>query len=483
MKSPTEASNTSEVTTPIRASALTFQPQTSEVAMVMNKNTNLPVVSSVLRENPAEGSAIASSIDGSSSADAMARLSYDTGYGDFCFGRLVDRFHCSPLTGTQHDDSYWREGSNAIPVPELDFSEKSSPFPFFKLPRDIRDKIYLLLLRPLYTFNRKTKSRYIAMILSDGSHAYDDLGTYWGNFDEYLESQKAYDTLFARSDDFDGSDTEDEAMNDTQSEKLLSAEEYKVQKQQFYKEKERNIHYLKAHPNRGSPYKLIIIAFRNITKLWENNHDYLLIEWIRQASNVSTRFRAELGQLIWSNVEIRTNDNLGDMWHLPQFLDERPAASKAIRSVNIGLKMVYSDSSNWESEKFRTWCTEISQALEVEKLRFSITIDEENIHSLSRLHGQYSGLASSRSLRVTKKFEVKLCIRLSLSSMNMDDDAADDEYRENLEREHEPLITELMLPDTLRRLPTEVEEYLDSRPTEQPATTAEAPVSNQCISM
>jgi hypothetical protein len=105
--------------------------------------------------------------------------------------------------------------------------------------------------------------------------------------------------MFERSDDVDDSETENE---ESQSEKTLSPEEYEIQKSQFYKEKERKIHNLKPHPGRGSSYKLDIIAHRNNSKLWENNHDYLFIEWARQASNVSKQFRAELGNFIYSNV-------------------------------------------------------------------------------------------------------------------------------------------------------------------------------------
>jgi len=101
--------------------------------------------------------------------------------------------------------------------------------------------------------------------------------------------------MFERSDDVDGSETENE---ESRSEKTLSPEEYEIQKSQFYKEKERKIHSLKHHPGRGNSYKLDIIAHRNNSKLWENNHDYLFIEWVRQASNVSRQFRAELGKLI-----------------------------------------------------------------------------------------------------------------------------------------------------------------------------------------
>jgi len=55
------------------------------------------------------------------SLDVATRIPYENGYRDLCFGRLIDRLKGSRNNG---DDSYWREGSNGLPVPELDASHK-----------------------------------------------------------------------------------------------------------------------------------------------------------------------------------------------------------------------------------------------------------------------------------------------------------------------------------------------------------------------
>jgi hypothetical protein len=70
-----------------------------------------PVLISTIEEIPPD--------EQTQSLGAVAGLSYNMGYGDFCFGRFINRFDSSVSTGTKHDNNYWREGSNGIPVPEL----------------------------------------------------------------------------------------------------------------------------------------------------------------------------------------------------------------------------------------------------------------------------------------------------------------------------------------------------------------------------
>jgi hypothetical protein len=53
-----------------------------------------------------------------------SRLSYNTGQGDFCFGRLVDRPKKS-WTGLFYPQEYLGRGSNGIPVVTLDTFERS----------------------------------------------------------------------------------------------------------------------------------------------------------------------------------------------------------------------------------------------------------------------------------------------------------------------------------------------------------------------
>jgi len=135
----------------------------------------------------------------------------------------------------------------------------------------------------------------------------------------------------------------------------------------------------------------------------------------------------------------------------------------------MGLDMMDLTHLDWDSAEFGAWCSEISQTLEVENLNFVITIQAENLHSLAKFRGNFSGLAAARSLRVTNTLDVNLTI------IGLDD--SDSDSREKrckfLEKKYEPKIIEYMLPDTLRKAPTEEEHYLKSRPVEQTAAPPE----------
>lgn len=87
------------------------------------------------------------------------RIFYNSGYGDFCFGRLIQSKR--PLS-----QGWNAPGSHGAAVPELDNFVRYLPFvgcsgsviifaregtfPFFDLPLEIRHRIFRLLLGPFY---------------------------------------------------------------------------------------------------------------------------------------------------------------------------------------------------------------------------------------------------------------------------------------------------------------------------------------------
>jgi hypothetical protein len=73
------------------------------------------------------------------------------------------------------------------------------------------------------------------------------------------------------------------------------------------------------HPGRNSCYDLTVMAHReNVTEWFSDKTDYLFIEWVRQASNVSPLFRKELGDVFWTNIHLRTSSPDSDStWQLP----------------------------------------------------------------------------------------------------------------------------------------------------------------------
>jgi hypothetical protein len=226
------------------------------------------------------------------------------------------------------------------------------------------------------------------------------------------------------------------------------------------------------HPSRRSTYNLTIVVYKNNDKLYEDNHDYFFIEWLRQAATVSTHFRAELGRLIWSNVHIHTNGHPEDMWLLPQMIYERPAACQGINSLCLDLDMQCSDSETWESDEFGEWCASISKGLAVEELEIFIIIEGKQFLDLAKCHGRYSGIAASKCLRAKKTFRVEFSI---LPDSSFPSNRDEEKYAEELESEYGPRVTRMMLPDTLRKTQTEMAKYLESRPTDSSPTSVEEP--------
>ncbi|KAE8440472.1 hypothetical protein EG329_007576 [Mollisiaceae sp. DMI_Dod_QoI] len=76
------------------------------------------------------------------------RIPYNTGHGDFYFGKVFERgWKECPVKNDDGSDN-WEKGSYAAPVEEFGGFIRAGPFPFLKLPIEIRHRILRLLLKP-----------------------------------------------------------------------------------------------------------------------------------------------------------------------------------------------------------------------------------------------------------------------------------------------------------------------------------------------
>ena len=130
--------------------------------------------------------------------------------------------------------------------------------------------------------------------------------------------------------------------------------------------------------------------------------------------------------------------------------------------------------------------------LEVETLYLCIIDHEENVRDMSESRGRWAGLAASNCLRVKKSFELSLGVFESEIEIPAGISGEEEEryilqYVEKVERECQPLIREIMLPDALRKISTtEAEDYLASRPIEPPSApeeVVEAKTEESCVVM
>jgi len=202
----------------------------------------------------------------------------------------------------------------------------------------------------------------------------------------------------------------------------------------------------------------------------KTTRDWLYIEWLRQASNVSTLFRLELANVLWSATWFIIHGEASEHCLFPQFLQERPAVRRGIKDVNLSLYLTTESGENLlvtEHHNFAWWCDAVSKLCQPEALRILIIVYAKDIEMASKAEGQFSTLAASKKLQVTKTFAVDIDVLFGndedYQSFNSLEEELDAERK--LRAEFEPLFTELMYPDCLRKskLLTEKEKYLESR--------------------
>jgi hypothetical protein len=206
------------------------------------------------------------------------------------------------------------------------------------------------------------------------------------------------------------------------------------------------------YPGRKS---LCLLALEPVRAVSRNGPrtDWVFLEWIRRASQVSTSFRHELGQVIWANAEIcakRCEDNC----HLDTmgcFLRERPWVLGGIKSLVISLKISKGQYINKQGV-FDRWCDYIAKSLDLEEVWFNkICVGERDLTDFANgKESGLNGLTATSKLRVSQDFYVTLEVG--------DDPDTDVE-------EYEAIVLEHMMPTSLRSRTPETKEqrYLQAR--------------------
>ena len=144
------------------------------------------------------------------------------------------------------------------------------------------------------------------------------------------------------------------------------------------------------------------------------------------------------------------------MYQIPDFLENRQAAWRGIKSLELTIGEYFDDE---EAGEFESWCDAISRTLVLDTVRLLFVIEEENLEKLLAADRPYNNLAASRKLHVVESFEINLVILV--------EEDEDDEKSDELERKHTPTITSFMLPDTLRTSWSKV--YHQLQPLQRPS--------------
>ncbi|KAH7400060.1 hypothetical protein BKA64DRAFT_671056 [Cadophora sp. MPI-SDFR-AT-0126] len=228
--------------------------------------------------------------------------------------------------------------------------------------------------------------------------------------------------------------------------------------------KEIREHLKMPHPNRETAYEL----FCDICKDWSTwgpgwkFQDDLYKDWIRTVSNVSPRFRHELGLVFWTRVHIVDNSSVENfIWTLPAFLRERPAIHLGIKYAFFRIDLINPVSD--QLRKFEDWCHYVSTCLKLERFDLRLDVKESDLERIHKGEDEFAYLASCRSIPVSHTFEIILTIWDTRGRWDWNEVSGPGDL-DMLEEKYRPLIREMMLPDSLRKPPTEESLYLESRP-------------------
>jgi len=400
------------------------------------------------------------------------RIPYNNGFGDFYFG-CPSESDKPKITEDMSEELKLElmgiTGSNAIPVVELDNFQRyvifpifelndkkhqadatfrSGPFPYDKLPLEIREKIIRILLRPVlftYAFEHK-QVEYTQVKLESLPDPFDNLN--YGDEDAYYYSEQS------------------------------AKKEYKAM----------------LYPGRKHLYDVTLCPYRlDFGNLKGPYKDWLFLRWLRQASYVSTSFRYELGRVLWSRTMIVAGDeweesveetegekyyrNLGPD-EISTLLIERPAAIQGIKLLNITL-MIAKGQDISKSFFFDHVNRKISKILDLDGVWFTIMASEDDLKVfIEGVKCGLNGLSATQNWRVSRFFEVDL--------RRVFDE--DDDYRsdDDLDIGYEDAIWEYMQPISLCGDGSDTEEnkYLQARyeefgDTKQTEKTGEAEVTEE----
>lgn len=202
--------------------------------------------------------------------------------------------------------------------------------------------------------------------------------------------------------------------------------------------------------------------------------DNISLDWLRQVSYVSSRFRQELGGRIWKRTQILVRGR-NEYAQLVPFLQDRPAIWTGIKLLKITIDPQFLAMKGG----FAHFCEFISKHLQLEYLEVSLLCFTKEIDGL--LNGSSSELLAIKGIPISKDFQLLLDVVLDLNDYleNFRSVPSLLDVKDEVTKKYTPVLRELLLPDNLRNSdPTnQVELYLKSRsdPQQSPSAAVDEP--------
>jgi len=168
-----------------------------------------------------------------------------------------------------------------------------------------------------------------------------------------------------------------------------------------------------VHPSRNSRYELRVgktpYCESKEVGLWveTGRPDCRYLEFIRQLSNESPNFRKELGDKLFSRIELRTSTPYHRFWHLSSFLEERLTINSGIKSLYFSISLVM---QSWDddSKRFEHWCCCVARHLGLEACEMRLDVEESDLQEFFDGRGLFAPLSAIKELRVSKNFEIEV---------------------------------------------------------------------------
>ncbi|KAE9381870.1 hypothetical protein N431DRAFT_458425 [Stipitochalara longipes BDJ] len=348
---------------------------------------------------------------------ASTGFSYNTGFGDFCFGRFIDSYLYRANSRVPDDGMI----GNVI-FKELNDFKRHGPFPFFKLPIEIRFMVYGVLLVQFFEFDYDVKTELIKIKL-DHFCNYRNLpanNLYSGDYDNYLSIISQSSGMWQDNDLFAG-----------------------APKDKSIFEKEKRLDELRnaPHPHRSQPY---LMSCTPRIPGGGKKVDWSMIDLIRKLSNVSRRLRYELGEVFWTNTLLQGSDHYSPAV-LQNFVIDRPAALSKIKHLRF--KVTADDRYgrvNRKENELRLY-QNMSKYLELDTLVLELEIGETLFAKLAE--GETLWFLVFRTFKVAKIFELETFI---IPKVYFEEVSDDWRYVAQLHKKYLNRVEDFLMPDTLR---------------------------------
>ncbi|KAG4439646.1 hypothetical protein IFR05_004843 [Cadophora sp. M221] len=304
-------------------------------------------------------------------------------------------------------------GNNVLFI-ELDGYTRSGPFPFLKLPLEIRLEIYLYLLGPFHSSDDKSKATHIQIQVERFYGPFDYERYISGTYEDYVEKSCHAPTF---DDEF-----------------FQTPEKRWSDKLEFEREKWVKIQLGKSHPLRSGRYTISCDPYfseRSATKDWS------MIRLVRDMSHVSRQIRTEFSVAFWTRVSIICPES--DFAELPNVLNNRPMVCAGFKHLSFDVSIRFCDED--ELSKF---FDAVTQHLVLDGLTLTLTVGDGELKDMIDGEGKFLWLQRIKLLKVAVYFDLN-----TYYYPDVVDDDDWEEYAERVLKEHEPTLRQRLTPNTL----------------------------------